>query len=173
MNEQNNAPSKMKKQIFSKDEYNQAYRYCISLCNNPDEAYDLLQTSFEKILKRGVDDLENPKLYLYKIIRNRFIDICRKQKNWQLNEYRDESNVVHLNVPYFDDLLADKEEVARLLKNTSPEERELLYLSAVEGYSITEISKFSGTPRGTLLSKLHRLKLRIRKQFQANSAEKA
>lgn len=160
-----------KKQLFSKDEYNQAYRYSISLCNDPDEAFDLLQASFERLLKRGVDELENPKLYLYKIIRNRFIDTCRQKKNWKFNEFHDETNIVHLNGNHFEDVIIAKDEVQHILVDVSPEDRELLYLSAVEGYSVTEISELSGTPRGTLLSRLHRLKLRIKKQFQANTVE--
>ena len=160
-----------KKQLFSKDEYNQAYRYAISLCGNPDDAFDLVQTSFERLLKRGIQELDNPKLYLYRIIRNRFIDTCRQKKNWKFNEFHDESNIVHLNTHQFDDVLVAEGEVERLLQDVSPEDRELLYLSAVEGYSVTEISDFSGTPRGTILSRLHRLKLRIRKKFQANTVE--
>ncbi len=161
----------MGKKIFSEDEYNQAYRYSISLCGDPDEAFDLLQTSFEKLLKKGIKELDNPKLYLYRIIRNQFIDNCRKNKNWRFNEFHEESNIIHLNSDRFDDILATKDEVARLLKSITPSEKELLYLSAVEGYSVTEMSELSGTPRGTILSKLHRLKIRIKKQFPNNSAE--
>lgn len=161
----------MKKQIFTKDEYNQAYRYSISLCNDPDEAFDLLQASFEKLLKRGLDSLDNPKLYLYRIIRNQFIDNCRKNKTWKFNEFHEETNVFHLDADRFDDVLIARDEVERLLEHVSPFDRELLYLSAVEGYSLTEISELIDTPRGTLLSRLHRMKLKIKKQFQANTAE--
>ncbi|MBU2511033.1 sigma-70 family RNA polymerase sigma factor [bacterium] len=163
----------MGEKIFSEDEYNQAYRYSISLCGDQDEAFDLLQTSFEKLLKKGVKELDNPKQYLYRIIRNQFIDNYRKNKNWKFNEFNEESNIIHLNSDRFDDVLATEDEVAQLMKSISPSERELLYLSAVEGYSITEMSELSGTPRGTLLSKLHRLKMRIKKQFPNNSAEQA
>ena len=161
----------MKNKIFSEDEYNQAYRYCISLSGDPDEAFDLLQASFEKLLKRGVEDLESPKLYLYRIIRNQFIDLRRKDKTWRFNEFHEETNIIHLNSDRFDDILATKDEVETLMKSMSPEERELIYLSAVEGYSVTEMSELSGTPRGTLLSKLHRLKLRLKKQFPNKTAE--
>ncbi|MGK0290726.1 MAG: RNA polymerase sigma-70 factor (ECF subfamily), partial [bacterium] len=58
-----------------------------------------------------------------------------------------------------------KEEVEILLDQASPAERELLYLSAVEEYSIQEIAEITQTPKGTLLSRLHRLKNKIRDQF--------
>jgi RNA polymerase sigma-70 factor (ECF subfamily) len=158
--------------IFSKTEYNQAYRYSISLCNDPDEAFDLLHTSFEKLLKKGVDHLDNPKTYLFRIIRNEFIDRCRRRKKMNLREFHDETTVVQLDENQLENLIINKDEVSHILADIDPTERELLYLSVVEGYSITEISELNGTPRGTLLSKLHRLKLRIKNKFQANTAEK-
>ena len=158
--------------IFSKTEYNQAYRYCISLCRDPDEAFDLLQSSFEKLLKKGVDHLDNPKMYLFRIIHNEFIDRCRKRKKMTFTEYHDESNIVQLGGNQLENLIIDKDEVSRIMKTIDSSERELLYLSVVEGYSVSEISELSGTPRGTLLSRLHRLKLKIKKRFQANTAEK-
>jgi len=157
--------------LFSKTEYNQSYRYCISLCKDPDEAFDLLQASIEKLLRKGIDNLDNPKMYLFRIIRNEFIDRCRRRKKMTLVEYHDESNVVQLDSNQLENLIINKDEINRIMENVDPSERELLYLSVVEGYSISEISKLSGTPRGTLLSKLHRLKLKIRNRFQANTGE--
>lgn len=158
--------------IFTKAEYNQAYRYSISLCNDPDEAFDLLQSAFEKLLRKGIGQMDNPKMYLFKIIRNEFIDRCRKRKKMALTEFHEETNIVQLESHQLENLIVERDEVDRMLAELNPDERELLYLSAIEGYSISEISEFSGTPRGTLLSKLHRLKLKIKKKFQANTAEK-
>lgn len=153
--------------LFTKAEYNQAYRYSISLCNDPDEAFDLLQASFEKLLKRGIEDLSNPKSYLIRIIRNEFIDRCRRNNRVSLTEYHDDSNVVQLDHHQLENLIIGKDQVDLIMQAIEPEERELLYLSVVEGYSITEISELINVPRGTLLSKLHRLKLKLRNQFQA------
>jgi RNA polymerase sigma-70 factor (ECF subfamily) len=55
-------------------------------------------------------------------------------------------------------LLIQAEEVADLLARLHDVERELLYLWAVEEYTIDEISELTGAPRGTLLSRLHRLR---------------
>ncbi|MEM9776786.1 MAG: sigma factor-like helix-turn-helix DNA-binding protein, partial [Chloroflexota bacterium] len=40
--------------------------------------------------------------------------------------------------------------------------REMLYLSAVEGYSVTELAELTQRPRGTILSLLHRTKKSLR-----------
>ena len=36
-----------------------------------------------------------------------------------------------------------------------------MYLWAVEGYSTSELAEFLEMPRGTLLSKIHRLRIRV------------
>jgi RNA polymerase sigma-70 factor (ECF subfamily) len=131
-----------------------------------------LHSSFEKLLKRGVDDLESPKRYFFRIIKNEFLDRYRKRKKLSFTEYHDDSNIVQLNGSQLEDLIIDRDQVDRIMEDIKPEERELLYLSVVEGFSVTEISEISGTPRGTLLSKLHRLKLKLKNKFQASTAEK-
>lgn len=155
----------MQAKIFSSETYNQAYRYCLSLTHHEDDAFDLLQTSFEKFLKQKGKEMDNPKFYLFRIIRNQFIDLCRKNKTWKWNEYKEESNVALFEKQMFDDILVTKDEVEHLLSNTSPDDRELLYLTAVEEYSVREIAELQDTSRGTLLSKLHRLKAKIRQQL--------
>jgi DNA-directed RNA polymerase specialized sigma24 family protein len=53
-------------------------------------------------------------------------------------------------------------ELASALQQLRPDERELLYLSAVEEYSANEIAKLTHKPRGTILSILHRTKKKLR-----------
>ena len=50
-----------------------------------------------------------------------------------------------------------------------PEERELLFLWAVEEYTIEEIAHMKQVPKGTLQSKLHRLKKRIKLQQDSDN----
>lgn len=161
--------------LFSREEYDHAFRYSLSLAQNEDNAFDLLQTSFEKLLKKLVSGEEIPNLrgYLYRIIRNQFIDNVRHKKRWKWEEFPDEGNVAMLHPSQMEDLFLNRSEVEHLLKEVSPVERELLYLSAVEEYSVQEIADLTQTPKGTLLSRLHRLKLRIRNQYQQELQEKA
>jgi len=41
-------------------------------------------------------------------------------------------------------------------------EREVLFLSVVEGYTADEIAKLTGSTRGTVLSLIHRSRLKLR-----------
>jgi RNA polymerase sigma-70 factor (ECF subfamily) len=48
-------------------------------------------------------------------------------------------------------------------------EREVLFLWAVEGYTIEEIAQQTDTPKGTLLTRLHRM----RKRFADGDGQRA
>jgi RNA polymerase sigma-70 factor (ECF subfamily) len=60
------------------------------------------------------------------------------------------------------DIVASREEVNHALGHLRPREREALYLSAVESYTAQEIADLTGSPRGTVLSLLHRAKGKLR-----------
>lgn len=156
--------------MLDKNVLNQLYRFAISLTNNEDQAYDLLQSCIEKYLKANTDDIQSPIAYLKRIIRNEFIDQARRSRF----QYDVDSEVIDrindekaLDEVSLEDVFIQLSEVASLLGTMTPEERELLYLWAVEEYTIDEIAQMKQVPRGTLLSKLHRLKKRV--QLQQNS----
>lgn len=145
---------------WDKPGLNNFFRYCISLTGNEQEAFDLLQDSVEKWLVKGSAGVEHPKTYMKRIIKNTFIDSFRKRKGREEMEF--EEGLVSLDLENeFEKMIIDKDEVAAILKNSSPEERELLFLWAVEGKSFEEISKELEVPRGTLLARFHRLKKRV------------
>jgi len=157
--------------MFHKDELNRFYRYAMSLSQNEDLAYDLLQGAIERYLKKASSSIENPSAYLKMIIRNLFIDHERRKKVVPMISIENDEildNELHHIEPIddrsMDDVLMDQQEIEQLTKTLAPEENELLYLWAVEEYSTSEISVITKQPRGTILSKLHRLKLRIRQQ---------
>jgi len=158
--------------MLDKEQLNQLYRFAISLTNNEDQAYDLLQTCIEKYLKAKLSDIEAPIAYLKRMIRNEFIDQTRKRRFYQEvdTEVRDRiSDENSLNEVSIEDIFVQQSEVTALLGTMQPEERELLYLWAVEEYTIAEIAEIKQVPRGTLLSKLHRLKKRVQLQQESDN----
>jgi len=161
--------------MFDKDELNKFYRYAISLTQDGDLAYDLLQSALERYLKKVSKAVENPNAYLKTIIRNLFIDHERRKKvvpmiSMDNEEILNSDNYVEpTDDRSMDDVLITRQEALQLTKLLTPEENELLYLWAVEEYSTAEISVISQQPKGTILSKLHRLKKRVREQFAADT----
>jgi len=150
--------------MFNKDELNRLYRYALSLAKQEDMAYDLLQSSLERYLMKSPQTVESPQAYLKVIIRNLFFDINRH--NNVIPMISMECDEVSLIEPIDDssmaDLLMNQQEVQQLTMLLSPEENELLYLWAVEEHTTEEIANIYQQPRGTVLSRLHRLKKRIR-----------
>ena len=158
--------------MFDKDTLNRFYRYCLSLTHAPDTAYDLLQSSLEKVLRRQKarqdrsDELP-PLGYLYAIARNAFIDGQRHRTRFPSEPLDEETTgggaVSSVGFSALEDLMLDRSTVVSLMSQLEASERELLYLWAVEGYTIQEIAEHMHTPRGTLLSRLHRLRARIQR----------
>ncbi len=148
------------------------YRYALSLAHNPTEAEDLLQESCLKVVKargpwhRG---------YLFSVIRNSFIDRWRREKKLafaSLSELTEDGNLDELPSILDEEMrLADKDLVESALARLRPEEREVLYLSALEGYTAQEISDLIGKPRGTVLSLAHRGKKKMAAYIKGREPE--
>lgn len=135
------------------------YRYCYSLTNNTNEADDLLQSGLEKWIKS--DRQQDTSLaYIRKIIRNQFIDHCRRNKLVAFEQF-DETAPLVMSSESMEQTLIDDQEVDRLMGKLNNGERETLFLWAVMEYSASEIANETGEPRGTILSRLHRIKNKI------------
>jgi len=155
--------------MFNKEELNKLYRYALSLTVQEDVAYDLVQTGLERYLNKTSQPVEKPLAYLKIIIRNLYFDFQRRNKVVPMVsiESSELPQISPIDDTSMEDLLVNEQEVQCLLASLNSEENELLYLWAVEEYTAEEISLLYKKPRGTILSKLHRLKNRIREQIQA------
>lgn len=77
------------------------------------------------------------------------------------------NTVVQIDSRSLDDIIVTREQTELILSMLNPHEREILFLWAVEGFTVKEIAGDLDIPKGTLLSKLHRLKLKIKNQLVA------
>ena len=149
---------------FDKDQLNQLYRYAMSLEHKPDLAYDLLQGALEKYLNTPPQQIDHPLAYIKRIIRNLAIDQLRQTKKHSAldQSQSNQIDVISLQSSTLEEQCLFEEELEELLEQLNPQERELLYLWAIEGYTIDEISEWQNVPRGTLLSRIHRLRARLK-----------
>ena len=162
--------------MFNKDELNQLYRYALALSNQEAVAYDLVQSAIERLLSKGADffaSIEKPLAYLKTVIRNLYIDLERHKKVVPMISIESEtlSYIEPIEDNSMEDLLINQQEVLQLISCLSSQENELLYLWAVEEHTVDEIADIYEKPRGTMLSKLHRLKKRIREQLLLKNSE--
>jgi RNA polymerase sigma-70 factor (ECF subfamily) len=136
------------------------YRYALSLTHDVNLSADLLQDACLGIVRRGGP--WNVR-YLITAIRNRFVDLSRRKQivsfsSLEANNGRDD-RFEELS-QRDDDGLDDELESA--LASLRQEEREVLYLAAVESFTTKEIARLTNHPRGTILSMLHRAKQKLR-----------
>lgn len=99
--------------------------------------------------------------YVFRMIHNQFIDDCRRNKNWQTESFDDGKSVADIHERTLEEITIERYEVEYLLGKVSGSEKEFLYLWAVEGYTIEEISEIQEVPKNTLLSRLHRLRKKM------------
>ncbi len=158
--------------MLNKDELNQLYRYALSLSAHEESAYDLVQSAVERYLKKMPEAIDKPLAYLKTIIRNLYFDQERHKKVVPMISIESDecAHIEPIDNDSMEDLLINQQEVQVLLSDLSSEENELLYLWAVEEHTVDEIARIYEKPRGTMLSKLHRLKKRIRGQLQGDGA---
>jgi len=154
--------------MFNKDDLNKLYQYALSLTGQEDIAYDILQSALEKYLKKSPQSVEKPLAYMKIITRNLFFDLERHNKIIPMVSIESDeiAHIDEFDDSSMDDILINQQDVQRLTEKLSTEENELLYLWAVEEHTTDEIAKIYKQPKGTILSKLHRLKKRIRNHAQ-------
>jgi len=154
--------------MFNKDDLQLLYRYAYSLTCDEHNGYDLLQAALEKFIKLDVE-VNHPVAYMKKIIYNRFIDDCRHQKLIPLERFEESDFPADFDVQTLEELLVNENMVEKILQCLEPDEREILYCWAIEGFSTSEIAIKLEKPKGTVLSKIYRMREKIGKQFSKDS----
>ncbi len=154
--------------MFDKEILQQLYRYAYSLTCNEHDAYDLLQGAIEKFIKSNTE-ANQPTAYIKKIIYNRFIDDCRRQKIVQFESMEEGGLPVDFDVQTLEELLVNESMAEQILKSLEPDEREIIYCWAIEGFSTSEIAEKLEKPKGTILSKIYRMRKKLIEQFGENS----
>lgn len=149
--------------MFDQKMLNKMYRFCYSLTTDETAAYDLLQNSLEKFLKSGTEKTNN-QAFMYKIIRHQFIDDYRKQSRHTSIPF-EEQDYIDFDVQTLESISIDADLIEQVFEYLEPIEREILFYWAVEGYTTQQIADMLEMPKGTVLSKIHRMRQRIKQQF--------
>ena len=130
------------------------FRYAYSLCHDYHDAEDYVQQAWFKLHRKyGRVDT---KALLFKTIRNLRMDRIRRDKivAFEPMEEREFDSA--------EEVRASKDDVKAILSQLRDGEREALYLNVVEGYTAQEISEMTHTPRGSVLSLIHRAKNKLK-----------
>ena len=159
--------------MLDETELQTLYQYAMVLSQHRDDAYDLLQSAVESYLikvKRGTQVIECPVAYVRTLIRNRYIDHYRYRKRWQSESF-EELALYDISPVDLEQVVIDSNELQGIWTQLSVEDRDILYHWAVLGYSTDEACALLDMPRGTFLSRIHRLRKRC--QAMSNSLSRS
>ncbi len=154
------------------------YRLAWRLTGSKAEAEDLFQELLVKAFMR-LDDLieiDEPGSWLCRIMYNRFIDDRRRFARRRL-KFVDEGELPGGGLaalpggrdPVADNVREDRiRSLDRALAMLSDEQRIVVLLHDAEGYKLDEIHHLTSTPVGTVKSRLHRARARLREILSAD-----
>lgn len=154
----------------------QLYGAAMRMTRNTQDAEDLLQDTYARAFssfhtfKPGT----NLKAWMYRILKNTFINTYRKKRrrplqsdddtveDWQLYEaaQHDATGLRSAEAEALDAL--PNETVQAALEELPDDYREAVLLADVEGFSYREIAQIMDTPVGTVMSRIHRGRARLR-----------
>ena len=136
-------------------------RYARALVGDRYVADDLVQDTLERAwnkfhLWRPGSDL---RAWLFTIMHNVFVNQARRRR-YEVEELTDEMSAAAVRATQGDQL--ELQDVDRVLRSISPEQREVVLLVAVEQLTYEEVSRALDVPIGTVMSRLSRARERMR-----------
>lgn len=159
------------------------YNFAYKLTLDEDDAKDLVQDTYLKAY-RFINSFEqgtNAKAWLFKILKNSFINDFRKKtrqpakvdyqeiENVYNSDDIDENITVDLRSETVQDLIGD--EVTNAINSLGVDFRTVIILCDLEGFTYEEMAKILDIPIGTVRSRLHRARS-ILKQKLSEYAQK-
>jgi RNA polymerase sigma-70 factor, ECF subfamily len=164
----------------------QLYPAALRMTKNASDAEDLVQETIAKAyaafhqFRPGT----NLRAWLHRILANTFINGYRKrrrepasatlgadfQEDWQVGADPLSPPARSAEAEALD-RLADSE-ILDALRDLPEEFRVAIYLADIEGYPYKEVAEMMGTPIGTVMSRLHRGRSRLRKRLARYAPQK-
>ncbi len=156
----------------------QLYSHALRLTKNPADAEDLVQETYLKGYKafNSFKDGTNLRAWLFRILTNSFINAYRKkQRSFDEQEVEDieaintlssadYSSNTHLGISAEDALferLTD-DEIQAAIDSLPGTYKDVVLLADVQGFSYKEIAEILDVPDGTVMSRLHRARAKLK-----------
>ena len=145
--------------------YQVLYRAAYRLTRSSADAEDLVQEVCLRAYPRigEIEGLEQPRGWLLRVLYRLFVDLRRRYE-------RTNVRAIDENEEFMSDEPSPAEEADRALdrsriegawRHLNHDQRLLLVLHDVEGYSLAEIHSLTGIKDGTIKSRLHRARVRL------------
>ncbi len=147
----------------------------LAIVHNPDDALELAQETFVRAYENlgSFESRSSFSTWLYRITANLAIDLRRREGRHSLVRGEEAEGEINRLPSSTGDSFAEfsrKELNSRLraaLEELTPEHRAVILLREVEGLGYDEISEILQCPRGTVMSRLHYARNRLRTILKA------
>ena len=166
---------KLARRMFSemiKPHMEKMYSVAYRLTGSQPEAQDLFQDVLLKLYPRcdRLAEIESPGPWLARVIYNQFIDNKRRyvKRNLTLvtqSEFAENPDLAPAVQDSLEDITDQAINISRLknaLSRLSEDHQLIIKLHGIEGYTLLEVSEITGVSVGTLKSRVHRARARLR-----------
>jgi len=136
------------------------YNYLLSMLMDSDDAQDCLQDTFLRAYQQSLRGSGISGPWLYTVARHRAVDVLRSRGKLQ----RGPVSLAEVCDSSWDDRSQHAHDLLSILP---VEEREVLYLFDVDGFSGEEISRLLGIRPGAVRARIFRARERVRCQRQS------
>jgi RNA polymerase sigma-70 factor (ECF subfamily) len=157
-------------EVLVRAHYRALYRTALRLTRSVHDAEDLVQEVCVRAFPRleEIEGLERPHFWLVRVMYRVFIDSRRRyeRRNVESIETHSEPFTEEAGPAEEIDVLLMRERLDRAWRRLDDQQRALLALHDIEGYTLAELNEMMGTKEGTLKSRLHRARVRLGKLLE-------
>jgi RNA polymerase sigma-70 factor (ECF subfamily) len=152
--------------------YDQLYKTALRMTRSVQESEDLLQETYLKAFRyySGFEEGTNLKAWLFRIMKNNFINGYRKRKiqppQVELDELRDSGDLDGLAEVSPETAALSEEmdnDVARAINALPHDYKMALLLVDIQGHTYQEVADILAVPVGTVMSRLYRGRTKVEK----------
>ena len=152
--------------------YQLVYRTAYGITGRTEDAEDVLQTVFLRLLRRGAppDLQKNPKGYLYRAAVNLSLTTVQSRQRHVLTDDMESFHSPVSCVPGLQDQL--RQQLSSALSQLNPRAVEILILRYEHDYSDAEIARLLGKSRGAVALALFRARGRLKRLMRTSLPDK-
>lgn len=161
------------------------YSGALRLTRNEADAEDLLQETFAKAFTafHQYQDGTNIKAWLFRILQNTFISNYRKTskepfkssvddlEDWELSRLEAVADTATPSAEVEALRNLPDQVVIKAIHDLPEEFRTPVFLADAEGFAYSEIAEILGVPMGTVMSRIHRGRKRLREALRSHAIE--
>lgn len=152
-------------QIFQEHQ-NRIFRTAYRITGNADDAEDVLQTVFLRLIRRETSDFTNTESYLYRAAVNAALDVLRARKS-AASISLEESGIeaTQGKQPAWNEMIETQRWLRKAVSRLSAKNAEIFVMKFLEGYDNREIAEVLNTSSAVVAVTLFRIKRQLKKDL--------